>query len=70
MEAVGSTALSAGDGAVEVPTPCVRECRLDKSKGWCSGCLRTLDEIGRWGSMGIAEKAAVWVRLKDRRTEV
>lgn len=36
-------------------TPCIGICRLDE-KGFCEGCRRTLDEIGRWGTLSEAER--------------
>lgn len=43
-----------------IPTPCVGVCVLDAS-GYCRGCLRTLEEISAWVSLGEAERA----RLMD-----
>lgn len=39
-------------------TPCIGICRLD-SRGYCVGCQRTGDEIGRWRSMSDAERLHV-----------
>jgi predicted Fe-S protein YdhL (DUF1289 family) len=39
-------------------TPCIGICRLD-GRGWCVGCLRTAEEIGRWRTMGDAERLHV-----------
>jgi len=50
-----------------VPSPCVSVCRIDPATGWCEGCLRTIDEIARWGLFSDAEKLAVWVELRRRR---
>lgn len=36
-------------------TPCVGVCALDPD-GFCRGCLRSLDEIGRWTRMSDAER--------------
>lgn len=46
-----------------VPSPCRDQCALDATRGHCTGCLRTLDEIMRWSRMTEADKRAVWVRL-------
>ncbi len=43
-------------------SPCVGICSVG-SNGVCVGCLRTLDEIARWRSMGEAERGAVWRRV-------
>lgn len=55
-----------GDGALPVASPCVGVCRLTPDRLYCSGCLRTLDEIRVWSSASavvhrhILEQ--VWVR--------
>ena len=36
-------------------TPCIGVCRLD-GRGYCVGCQRTGEEIGRWGAMTDAER--------------
>ncbi|WP_372015043.1 CoA pyrophosphatase [Pseudoxanthomonas sp. 10H] len=46
----------APEGAVASPsTPCVRVCRID-GDGLCRGCLRTGDEIARWGRLDEHER--------------
>jgi predicted Fe-S protein YdhL (DUF1289 family) len=44
--------------ASEVPTPCIGLCRLD-ARGYCEGCQRTGDEIGRWRNMSDVERLHV-----------
>ena len=41
-----------------VLSPCVGICTIDDD-GLCAGCLRTLDEIARWGTMGDDERLRV-----------
>ena len=50
-----------------VPSPCVSVCRMDPDTGWCMGCLRTIEEIAAWGSMGDARRLAVLAELPARR---
>ena len=50
-------------------SPCRKICVMDLDRGFCKGCLRTLDEIGRWGQMGEAEQAEVLARLEKRRSD-
>ena len=38
-----------------VLSPCVGICEM-RDDGLCAGCLRTLDEIARWGTMGDGER--------------
>ncbi|NII09142.1 DUF1289 domain-containing protein [Oleiagrimonas sp. C23AA] len=37
-------------------TPCIGICELDH-RGLCKGCLRSGDEIARWGLMNNDERA-------------
>ncbi len=39
-------------------TPCIGVCRLDP-QGYCIGCRRTIEEIGRWRGMSEAERLHV-----------
>ena len=41
-----------------VTSPCISVCTVDKERGMCIGCLRTLKEIGAWRNMSLAEKKA------------
>ncbi|MBV0891738.1 DUF1289 domain-containing protein [Paracoccus sp. Z118] len=49
-----------------VPSPCRNICTLDRTARICTACGRTLEEIGRWGSMSDAERQAVLDRLAAR----
>jgi predicted Fe-S protein YdhL (DUF1289 family) len=40
---------------------------MDPVQGRCIGCLRTLDEIARWGGMTDPEREAVMATLPKRR---
>jgi predicted Fe-S protein YdhL (DUF1289 family) len=44
---------------VTVASPCTQACRLDAAGTACAGCLRTLDEIGRWRDMSDSERQRV-----------
>ena len=48
-----------------VPSPCISLCEMAPS-GLCRGCLRTLDEIVAWGSVGDDYKRAVWAEIRCR----
>jgi len=39
---------------------------MDGEQRYCSGCLRTLDEIARWSEMTDAERTMVLARLPAR----
>lgn len=51
---------------VAVPSPCINVCRLDERNLMCTGCLRTLAEIGAWSRLSDAEKLTVWAQLEHR----
>lgn len=40
---------------------------MDSKTEWCEGCLRTIDEIGDWGSMSNVRRQAVLDAIKLRR---
>ena len=40
---------------------------MDDGTGWCTGCLRTLDEIACWSLLDDAEKHGVWLEIGRRR---
>ena len=48
------------------PSPCINVCSLD-ARGFCVGCLRTGEEIGRWMSMSAAEQWSLLAELAERR---
>jgi predicted Fe-S protein YdhL (DUF1289 family) len=50
-------------------TPCIKVCVMDLQSGLCRGCYRTLEEIGRWGSMDDAQREAVMKQLPARKTQ-
>jgi predicted Fe-S protein YdhL (DUF1289 family) len=52
--------------AETVPSPCTGICRLDEATGFCLGCARTGDEIGRWGAAPPAEQRAILAGLPAR----
>jgi hypothetical protein len=45
-------------------------CCLDDTAGWCTGCLRTRDEITDWGTLCDRDKQVIWKRLTQRRREL
>lgn len=50
----------------EVDSPCVKICVVHPEARICTGCLRSLDEIGRWSRMTPQERRAVLAELPDR----
>ncbi len=49
-----------------VASPCVSVCTMDMTSGYCIGCLRTLQEIGAWRMMTMAEKRATVAACAER----
>lgn len=47
-------------------SPCVGICKLDDATGYCLGCARTGDEIGRWSGMSETQRDAIWNVLPER----
>lgn len=43
-----------------MPSPCISVCRMNEASGLCEGCLRTLEEIASWSTLGEAGKRKVW----------
>ena len=55
------------DLPVDIPSPCVGICRLDRSRELCEGCLRTREEIARWPFAEASERLGILERLRARR---
>lgn len=49
-----------------VASPCVSVCTMDRTAGLCIGCLRTIQEIGAWRLMTLAEKRATVAACAER----
>ena len=47
-------------------SPCILVCALDPATGYCLGCGRTGDEIGRWVNYTDSERRALMERLPAR----
>jgi hypothetical protein len=47
-------------------TPCIKVCVVDAASGLCSGCGRTLTEIGGWLGFSDDQRRAVMAALPAR----
>ena len=47
-------------------SPCVSVCTVDRERGLCIGCLRTLQEIGAWRTMTLQEKRTTVAACAER----
>ncbi len=50
----------------EVQSPCIKICVVHPTERICTGCLRSIDEIGAWSRMSNAERADVVADLPSR----
>ena len=59
----------AQDAVEEAPlTPCINTCRLDE-RGYCIGCQRSGEEIGRWRTMSQVERRHVMQQVLPLRRQ-
>lgn len=52
-----------------IASPCIGLCKMDDFTGLCIGCLRTLDEITRWGGASDGAKIAILAAIEKRRQD-
>lgn len=50
----------------EIESPCVKLCIIHPVEKVCSGCYRSLDEIGRWSQMSAEERTTIMTELPLR----
>lgn len=50
----------------EVQSPCIKICVVHPTERICTGCLRTIDEIGAWSRMSNSARAALLEELPSR----
>jgi predicted Fe-S protein YdhL (DUF1289 family) len=50
----------------EVESPCIKICVVHPESRLCTGCLRSIDEIGAWSRMSGEERKAVMADLPTR----
>jgi len=53
-----------------IPSPCTDQCARDPHFGWCSGCLRTVEEIKAWRHLDDRFRQAVLARCWARARHV
>jgi predicted Fe-S protein YdhL (DUF1289 family) len=49
-----------------IESPCIKQCTLDASGAYCTGCGRTRHEIALWSSMTHAERLEIMATLPAR----
>lgn len=50
----------------EIESPCVQVCVIHPDTRLCTGCLRSIDEIGAWSRLAPEERRAIMAALPDR----
>lgn len=50
----------------EIESPCVKICVVHPESRLCTGCLRSIDEIGRWSRMTPEERREIMAELPGR----
>lgn len=50
----------------EIESPCVKICVVHPEARLCTGCLRSIDEIGRWSRMSHEERRGIMAELPAR----
>lgn len=54
----------------EIESPCVKICVIEPKSRLCTGCLRSIDEIGAWSQMAPADRAAIMAALPARAGQI
>ncbi|WP_299285684.1 DUF1289 domain-containing protein [uncultured Tateyamaria sp.] len=50
----------------EIESPCVQICVIHPETRLCTGCARSIDEIGAWSRMNADERRAIMDELPTR----
>lgn len=50
----------------EIESPCIKTCVIHPETRLCTGCLRSIDEIGSWSSLSAEARRAVMADLPNR----
>ena len=54
----------------EIESPCVKICVVHPASRLCTGCLRTIDEIGAWSKMTPEARREVMAELPGRQGQL
>ncbi len=50
----------------EVESPCIKVCVIHPETRLCTGCLRSIDEIGAWSRMSPEDRRRIMAELPTR----
>ena len=51
----------------EIESPCIKICVIHPQARICTGCLRSIDEIGAWSQISADDRTRIMAELPDRR---
>ena len=54
----------------EVESPCIKICVIHAESRLCTGCLRSIDEIGAWSRMTPEARSSVMAELPNRAGQI
>lgn len=54
----------------ELESPCIKICVIHPASRLCTGCLRSIDEIGAWSRMSPEVRAAIMAELPARASQI
>ena len=54
----------------EIESPCVKVCVIEPKSRLCTGCLRSIDEIGAWSQMTAEARSQVMAELPSRAGQI
>ncbi len=50
----------------EIQSPCIKICVIHPETRLCTGCSRSIDEIGGWSKMSAEERSTIMAELPTR----
>jgi len=53
-----------------IESPCIKVCVIHPETRLCTGCLRSIDEIGAWSRLSPAARRAVMDSLPEREKRI
>jgi len=54
----------------EIESPCIKVCVIHPESRLCTGCLRSIDEIGAWSQMTAEARRDIMAELPQRATKI
>ena len=54
----------------EVESPCIKICVVHAESRLCTGCLRSIDEIGAWSRMTPEARREIMAELPERASQI